>query len=57
MSTQKALRGSETEMRELLGGTEEKSLSVMEGHFQLMIFFHQKETEYKNELVERPDLE
>ena len=34
----KALRGVETEMRELLGGTEEKSLSVMRGHYKLMIF-------------------
>ena len=32
VSTQKALRGSETEMRELLGGTEENSVSPMRGH-------------------------
>ena len=56
-SVKKALREVETEMRELLGGTEEKSLSVMRGHCKLMIFFHQKETENKNELEARPDLE
>ena len=32
MSAQKALRGSETETRELLGGTEENSVSLMRGH-------------------------
>ena len=32
MSAQKALRGSETETRELLGGTEENSVSPMRGH-------------------------
>ena len=28
----KVLQGSETEMRELLGGTEENSVSLMRGH-------------------------
>ena len=32
VSAQKALRGSETETRELLGGTEENSVSPMRGH-------------------------
>ena len=32
MSAQKALRGSETETRELLGGTEENCVSPMRGH-------------------------
>ena len=32
VSAQKALRGSETETRELLGGTEENSVSSMRGH-------------------------
>ena len=32
VSAQKALRGSETETRELLGGTEENSVSQMRGH-------------------------
>ena len=31
VSAQKALRGSETETRELLGGTEENSVSPMPG--------------------------
>ena len=31
VSAQKALRGSETETRELLGGTEENSVSLMRG--------------------------
>ena len=33
VSAQKALRGSETETRELLGGTEENSVSPMRGHW------------------------
>ena len=32
VSAQKALRGFETETRELLGGTEENSVSLMRGH-------------------------
>ena len=32
VSAQKALQGSETETRELLGGTEENSDSPMRGH-------------------------
>ena len=32
VSAQKALRGSETETRELLGGTEENSVSPIRGH-------------------------
>ena len=32
VSAQKALRGSKTETRELLGGTEENSVSQMRGH-------------------------
>ena len=32
VSAQKALRGSETETRELLGGTEENSVSPMRDH-------------------------
>ena len=32
VSAQKALRGCETETRELLGGTEENSVSPMRGH-------------------------
>ena len=32
VSAQKALQGSETEPRELLGGTEENSVSPMRGH-------------------------
>ena len=32
VSAQKALRGSETETRELLGGTEENSVSPMRSH-------------------------
>ena len=46
MSAQKALQGSEMETRELLGGTEENSVSPMS--------FHKKEKE-KNELVAKPD--
>ena len=33
MSAQKALQGSEMEIRELLEGTEEKSVSPMRGHW------------------------
>ena len=33
VSAQKALRGSETETRELLGGTEENSVSLTRGQF------------------------
>ena len=32
VSAQKALQGSETETRELLGGTEENIVSPMRGH-------------------------
>ena len=32
VSSQKALRGSETETRELLGGTKENSVSPLRGH-------------------------
>ena len=32
VSAQKALRGSETDTRELLGGTEENNVSPMRGH-------------------------
>ena len=32
VSAQKALQGSETETRELLGGTEENSVSPVSGH-------------------------
>ena len=32
LSAQKALQGSETETRELLGGTEENSVSPTRGH-------------------------
>ena len=32
VSAQKALQGSETETRELLGGTEENSVPLMRGH-------------------------
>ena len=46
MSAQKGLQGSETETRELLGGTEENSVSPM------IMIFHKKETE-KNEFVAR----
>ena len=48
VSAEKALQGSETETRELLGGTEEKSISPMRGHwFTLQAnqwFFTKKET-------------
>ena len=36
MSAQKALKGSEAKMRELLGGTEENSVSSMKGHLILL---------------------
>ena len=51
ISAQKALQGSKTERRELLGVTEENSVSPTRGHR----FYHKKETE-KNELVARPDM-
>ena len=41
LSAQKALRVSETETRELLGGTEENGVSPIRG-------FHKKETEIRN---------
>ena len=44
---QKVLQGSETEMRELLGGTKENSVSPMRG-------FSQKRNQKKIELVARP---
>ena len=50
VSAQKGLRGSETETRELLGGTEENSVSPMRG-----LFFHRKETE-KIELLVRTEI-
>ena len=46
VSAQKGLRGSKTETRKLLGGTEENNVSPMR-------IFHKKETE-KIELVVRP---
>ena len=45
MSAQKALGGSETETRELLGGTEENSVSPMRGLEGKSMSFHKKETE------------
>ena len=57
VSAQKALQGSETETRELLGGTKEKSISPTRGHrFTLCksMIFYQKETEKKSDLVARP---
>ena len=61
VSAQKALQGSETETRELLGGTEENSLSPGDGSLifppvQINDFFYKKDTE-KNELVARPTFE
>ena len=49
VSAQKALQGSETETRVLLGGTEEKKCFPDKGS----LIFLEKETE-KNELVARP---
>ena len=42
---QKGLQGSETETRELLGGTEENSLSLMMGLEGKSMIFYKKETE------------
>ena len=57
MSAQKALQGSETETRELLGGTEENGVFPDKGSFICppgkSMTFHKKETE-KIELVARP---
>ena len=48
VSAQKAIQGSETETRELLGGTTENSVSPTRGHwFALQAnqdFFYKKET-------------
>ena len=56
VSAQKALQGSETETRELLGGTDENSVSPMRGSLICppgkSMIFHKKETE-KN-CVARP---
>ena len=54
MSAQKALRGSETETRELLGGAEENCVSPMRAGTSMS--FHKKKTEIKIELVARPSL-
>ena len=48
MSAQKALQGSETETRELLGRTEENSVSLMRGTLLA------KRKQKKIELVARP---
>ena len=53
MSAQKALGGSETETRELLGRTEENSVSPIYCPQRKSMSFHKKETE-KIELVVRP---
>ena len=57
VSAQKAFQGSETEKRELLGGTKEKSVSLSclsdLPCRQINDFFYKKETE-KIELVVRP---
>ena len=45
VSAQKALQVSETETRELLGGTEEKSISRMRGPGSMILY--KKETEIK----------
>ena len=59
VSALKALQGSETETRELLGGTEENSFPD-EGSLICppgkSMSFHKKETE-KNELVARPAIQ
>ena len=57
VSAQKALQGSETERRELLAGTKEKSVSLMRGSLiclpgKSMIFY--KKGNRKNELMGRP---
>ena len=51
MSAQKALQGSKTETRELLGGTEETSITPIRGHYN---DFSQKRKQKKIELVARP---
>ena len=59
VSAQKALRGSETETRELLGGTEENSVSPMRGHWfalQANQWFFTKRKQKKIELVARPGI-
>ena len=56
VSAQKALRGSETETRELLGGTEENSVSPDEGSLicrQINDFFI-KRKQKKIEIVAKP---
>ena len=58
VSAQKALRGSETETRELLGGTEENRVSPMRGHWFALqanqwVFSERKQK--KIELVASPD--
>ena len=53
VSAQKALQGSQTETRELQGGTEENSVSTMSCPPGKSMIFHKKETE-KIELVARP---
>ena len=55
MSDQKALQGSETETRELLGGTKEKNIFPTKGSMICppSLIFYKKELE-KNELVARP---
>ena len=53
----KALRGSETETRELLGGTEENSVSPMRGHWfalQANQWVFTKSQQNRIELVARP---
>ena len=59
MSAQKALRGSETETRELLGGTEEFSVSPTRGDLPSMQIndFSQKRKQLKIELVGRPSVD
>ena len=59
VSAQKALQKSHTETRELMVGTEEKSISPDEGSIispagKNQCFLHKKETEIKVELVARP---
>ena len=57
VSAPKALQGSETETRELLGGTEENSVSPMRGHWfalQANQWFFTKWKQKKIEVVARP---
>ena len=56
MSAQKALRGSETNTRELLVGTEENSLSPLRGHWFALANqgFFTKRKQKKIKLVARP---